>query len=154
MFDQLDKLLVKEIQDNIPLSLDPYGEIAEKIGCTRKEVLLRLQKLKEKGYIKRIVAILHHRDSGYSENGMFAAAVPSGQIEEAGRILSRSSRVTHCYERKKYQYWPYNLYAMIHGRNKVEVETVVDNFTRSMEIEDYQLLYSTHEFKKTSLKYF
>lgn len=154
MFNEKDRLLIREIQGNIPLTGDPYGDIAKKVGCSKDEVLRRLESYFEKGIIKRIAAILNHRDSGYTENGMFTAVVPVDKIENAGKKLTSVPNVTHCYERKCYLEWPYNLYAMIHGKSKEEVESLVKDFVHEMDIKDYQILYSTKEFKKTSMKYF
>jgi DNA-binding Lrp family transcriptional regulator len=154
MFDEIDKLIIKEVQEDMPLTLDPYGDIAKKIGCSKTEVIKRLKKLNENGLMKRIVAILNHRDSGYPENGMLAAVVPKNVLMDAGQKLSVESNVTHCYERKSYDNWPYNLYAMIHGKTRSEVEDTVKKFVTETNIVDYQILYSTKEFKKSSLKYF
>ena len=154
MFDEIDKLLIREVQGNMPLSLDPYGDIAKKIGCSRKEVIKRLKNYSEKLIMKRMVAILYHRDSGYPENGMFAAVIPEQSLNDAGYKLSAEPNVTHCYERKSYNNWPYNLYAMIHGRTRNQVEDIVENFVNDMEVEEYQILYSVEEFKKTSMLYF
>jgi DNA-binding Lrp family transcriptional regulator len=154
MFDKIDKLLIKEIQGDIPLTQDPYGDIAKRIGCSKDEILKRLENYSTRGIIKRIGAILNHRDSGYTENGMFTAVVPEEQIEIAGKKLTSLLNITHCYERKCYPEWPYNFYAMIHGKNKEEVEAIVNNFVNEMGIKDYQILYSIEEFKKTSMKYF
>ena len=154
MFDEIDKLLIREVQENMPLSLDPYGDIARKIGCTKEEVIKRLKNYSENGIMKRMVAILYHRDSGYPENGMLAAVVPERLLVDAGNKLSAEPNVTHCYERKSYVNWPYNLYAMIHGKTRNHVEGIVENFVNEMNVEDYQILYSVEEFKKTSMQYF
>ncbi len=154
MFDELDILIIKEVQENMPLTLDPYGDIAKTIGSTRTEVIKHLKKLNDNGFMKRIVAILNHRDSGYPENGMLAAVVPKDVLMDAGQNLSDEANVTHCYERKSYDNWPYNLYAMIHGKTRSEVENTVEKFITETNIDDYQILYSTKEFKKSSLKYF
>ena len=154
MFDKIDKSIIKAVQEDMPLTLDPYGDIAEEIGCSRTEVIKRLKKFNDNGIIKRVVAILNHRDSGYPENGMLAAVVPKETLIDAGQNLSLESNVTHCYERKSYDKWPYNLYAMIHGKTRIEVEDTVKKFVNETDIVDYQILYSTKEFKKSSLKYF
>ena len=154
MFDEIDKLIITEVQENMPLSLDPYGDIAKKIGCSKAEVIKRLKKFNNNGFIKRVVAILNHRDSGYPENGMLAAVVPKRVLMDAGQNLSVEPNVTHCYERKSYDNWPYNLYAMIHGKTRTDVEDTVEKFVTKTNIADYQILYSTKEFKKSSLKYF
>lgn len=154
MLDKIDKSVIKELQNDIPLTIDPYGDIAKKIGCSKHELLQRMENLSDKGIIKRLGIILHHRNSGYTENGMLAAVVPAKEVEKASEMLISIPNVTHCYERKCYPDWPYNLYTMIHGKNKNEVERIVINFVHKMNIENYQILYSTKEFKKTSMNYF
>jgi DNA-binding Lrp family transcriptional regulator len=154
MFDELDKKLIGIIQSDIPLTLDPYGDIAREIGCSKAEVILRLRKYLQSGILKRIGAVLNHRDAGYKFNGMLACVVGEDQIEAAGRALAAIPQVSHCYERKTDPQWPYNLYGMAHGRTREEVERVVSNFVREMQIRKYQILYSMEELKKVSMKFF
>jgi len=153
-FDELDKVLICEIQGDIPISADPYGDIAQKIGYQKQDVLNRLKYYAEQGYVKRVSAVLHHRYSGFSVNGMFASKVDSEKVEVIGKKLAQLPQVTHCYERRTYNEWPYNLYAMIHGTTKIEVEQIVKNFSKEMGIKDYNILYSINEFKKSSMKFF
>lgn len=154
MFDEIDKLLIKEIQGDIPLTLDPYAEIAKKIGCSKDEVLKRIEKYASIGILKRVAAVLNHRDSGYTENGMFTAVIPEDKITDAGKKMASIPNVTHCYERKCYPEWPYNFYSMIHGKNREEIDIIINEFVHEIGIKKYQILYSTEEFKKTSMKYF
>lgn len=154
MFDNNDKHLIQAIQQDIPLTLDPYGKLAEKIGCTKKEVLRRLQNLSDRGILKRIGAILRHRDSGYTVNGMLVCEVDKERIEWVGMKLSMLTNVSHCYERKGYTDWPYNLYAMVHAKTKSEMEQVVNSFTKEVGIKNYNILYSVKELKKSSMRYF
>jgi siroheme decarboxylase len=154
MFDELDQKLIQAIQADIPLTVDPYGDIAKKIGCSKEEVLGRLHRYTKNGTLKRIGAILNHRESGFPINGMFAGVVPKKQLEEAGTRLAAIPQVSHCYERKTYPNWPYNLYGMVHGKTKSEVEQVVKAFVQELQIQEYQILYSTEELKKSSMKYF
>lgn len=152
-FDELDKALIYEIQGDIPLSADPYADIAQKIGCQKEDVLKRLQYYAEQGYVKRVSAVLHHRYSGFLVNGMFASVVESEKVEEIGKKLAQVTQVTHCYERRVYKEWPYNLYAMIHGTTKDEVEQIVESFVTEVGIKDDNILYSINEFKKSSMKF-
>ncbi|TDO93930.1 DNA-binding Lrp family transcriptional regulator [Halanaerobium saccharolyticum] len=152
--DQLDKRIIKALETEIPLILNPYQKIAEDLNIDRAELLTRLQKLKERKILKRISAILHHRDSGYQANGMFVCHFSKQKIEEVGKEISELETVSHCYQRRTYQNWPYNFYAMMHGKNKDELETKIEQLVEKYEIEDYQVLYSTEELKKTSMKYF
>ena len=152
--DELDKKIIKAFETDIPLTLNPYQKIAAELNIERAELLKRLQKLKERNILKRVSAILHHRDSGYQANGMFVCHFSKKEIDEAGREISELEAVSHCYQRKTYQNWPYNFYAMMHGKNKEELEKMIEELVEEYKIEDYQILYSTEELKKTSMKYF
>jgi DNA-binding Lrp family transcriptional regulator len=152
--DELDKKIIKALETDIPLSLNPYQKIADDLNIDRSELLKRLQQLKERKILKRISGILHHRDSGYQANGMFVCQFSKKEIDEAGQEISKLQEVSHCYQRKTYQNWPYNFYAMMHAKNKEELENKVEELVKKYKIRDYQILYSTEELKKTSMKYF
>lgn len=152
-FDELDIALIHEMQGDIPISADPYGDIAQKIGYQKEVVLSRLKYYAQQGYIKRVSVILHHRYSGFSINGMLACRVESEKVEEVGKKLALVPQVTHCYERKVHRDWPYNLYAMIHGITKNEVEKIAKAFAEEVGIKDFKILYSIEEFKKSSMKF-
>ncbi len=153
-FDSIDIQLIREIQEDIPLTKDPYGDIAKKIGCPKQEVLDKLHRYQNEGRLKRISIILNHKDSGFEVNGMFVCVVPKEKVEEYGNKLAAISQVSHCYIRKSYPEWPYNLYGMIHGKEQKDVESIVKCFIEDTEICEYKVLYSLKELKKTSMKYF
>lgn len=90
--------------------------------------------MSESGALRRIGAILKHRDSGYLVNGMFVCQVPEEKMKEAADRLASFPQVSHCYQRKAYPYWPYNLYGMIHGKLKEEVEKIIERFILEMDI--------------------
>ncbi|MBM7623086.1 AsnC family transcriptional regulator [Sporohalobacter salinus] len=152
--NELDKSIIKEIQEELPLEARPYQQIAERIGISEEELLERLNILKEKEQLRRVGAILYHRELGYSANGMGAWIVPEGKREEIGRLMTTYDEISHVYERPTYPDWPYSLFSMIHGQSKEEVEKVADDISQRTGIEDYIILYSTEELKKVSMKYF
>lgn len=145
-----DLQLIRELQGDLPLSTEPYTEIANKIGCSLEEVFLRLQALQAGGALKRIGAVLKHREAGFSANGLFICVLPEEHIPEAGKRLAGYSEVSHCYKRRAHPDWPYNLYAMIHGPDEASVRKVAEQFVRRESIKDYDILFSTEELKKTS----
>jgi len=152
--DELDKKIIKALETNIPLTLDPYQKIAADLNIELEELLERLQQLKKRKILKRISAILHHRDSGYQANGMFVCHFNKKEIDKVGQEISELDEVSHCYQRKTYQNWPYNFYAMIHAQNKKALEEMIEKLAEKYSIDDYQILYSTEELKKSSMKYF
>jgi len=152
--DEVDKKIIKALETDIPLTLNPYQQIAADLNIEQAELLRRLQKLKERKILKRVSGILHHRDSGYQANGMFVCHFNKKEIDKAGQEISKLEAVSHCYQRQTYQNWPYNFYAMMHAKNKEELENKIKELVADYEIEDYQILYSIEELKKTSMKYF
>ncbi|MGZ7441334.1 siroheme decarboxylase subunit beta [Paenibacillus sp. TH7-28] len=148
--DELDLRIIRELQGDMPLLPDPFAEVADRAGCGRDEVLIRLERLQATGVLKRVAAVLRHRVAGFSANGLFVAVLPQETIREAGQRLAGFKEVSHCYQRRSYPDWPYNLYAMIHASEEAEVQRVVREFVKEAAVEAYDILFSTEELKKTS----
>lgn len=152
--NNIDKRILSMVQDDIPSSLTPYKEIAEKVGITEKQVIKKIRYFMDKGYIRRFGATLRHREAGIEANGMGVWVVSEGDIERVGRIMASFKEVTHCYQRPTFPDWKYSLFTMMHGKTREEVEDVAKKIAECTGINDYRILYSTMEFKKTSMKYF
>ncbi|QWU13868.1 DNA-binding transcriptional regulator, Lrp family [Paenibacillus sophorae] len=148
--ENTDMQLIRELQGDLPLLPEPYTEIAYKTGCSLEEVFRRLQTLQAGGALKRIGAVLKHREAGFSANGLFVSVLPKKHISEAGKRLAGYSEVSHCYKRRAHPDWPYNLYAMIHGPDEASVRKVAEHFVKQEGIKEYDILFSTEELKKTS----
>ncbi|MFD1774731.1 AsnC family transcriptional regulator [Paenibacillus rhizophilus] len=145
-----DLHLIRELQGDLPLLPEPYTEIARKTGFSLEEVFLRLQALQAGGALKRIGAVLRHREAGFTANGLFVSVLPAERIPEAGERLAGYAEVSHCYKRRAHPDWPYNLYAMIHGPDETAVRKIAEHFIRQEGISEYDILFSTEELKKTS----
>src|SRR6056297_2080071 len=98
--DETDKKIIKAFEGDIPLTLNPYQKIADDLNIKKEELLQRLQSLKDRGILKRISAVLHHRDSGYQANGMFVCQFEEKEIEKVAKEISKLKSVSHCYQRK------------------------------------------------------
>ncbi len=149
-----EKKIIKETQFDLPLTERPFREYAEKLGLTEEELLEKLRQFKEEGFMRRFAGILNHRKAGFKANGMVVWKVPEERVEEVGKLLASYRAVTHCYLRNTNEFWQYNLFSMVHGKSKEEVEDIVKDMERETGIKDYHILYSTKEFKKIRLKYF
>jgi len=154
VIDELDKKVISLIQGDLPLNRKPFAVMADKIGMSEEELLRRANDLKKRGIIRRFGATLRHQEAGFSSNAMVAWFVPDDLTEETGNILARFREVTHCYQRKPQKDWQYNLYTMIHGNNPDECYRIADRMSRAVKIDNYVLLFSKKEFKKTSMEYF
>ena len=154
MIDELDKKIIGLLQKDLPLDPRPFNMMARKIGITEDQFVERVKSLIEMGVIRRFGATLYHQEAGFSSNAMVAWIVPEDRIESIGMAMSEFKEVTHCYQRRPQKDWKFNLYTMIHGDSRDECREIARRLSLSTGIEDYVLLFSEKEFKKTSMEYF
>jgi len=154
MVDDLDRKIIGLLQDDMPLDPRPFAIMAGHIGMTEEQFLSRVKSMVEDGIIRRFGATLHHQMAGYSANAMIAWIVPDNRIEEAGKIMAGFREVTHCYQRIVQGEWKYNLYTMVHGNNRDECRRIALSISQSTGINEYAILFSEKEFKKTSMEYY
>ena len=133
---------------------EPFASGAAALGCDVATVLERAGKLAERGFLRRFAAILNHRQAGFRANGMALWRVPAERTEEVGRFVAGYRNVSHCYERPTYPDWPYSVFSMIHHQKMAGVEETAEAISREIGITDYEVLYSTTEYKKVRLPYF
>ena len=154
MLNEIEREVVRQLQRGILAVPRPFAHIAEKIGMSEDELIKIIASLKKRGYLKRICAVLRHQEAGYTANALSVWNVPDAKIENAGHFVASLPEVTHCYQRTRRSGWPYNLYAMIHGPSREDCIRTAENIARSLGLNDYLLLFSTAELKKTSMPYF
>jgi DNA-binding Lrp family transcriptional regulator len=154
MIDKIDKKVIRLIQGDLPVDPRPFAILADRIGLTEAQFIARIKDLKKRGIIRRFGATLRHQEAGFSSNAMVAWVVPDQRIDEVGKILADFKEVTHCYQRRPQGDWPYNLYTMIHGSNRDQCFQIAARMSRSADIDEYKLLFSEKEFRKTSMEYF
>ncbi|WP_296750433.1 AsnC family transcriptional regulator [Thiobacillus sp.] len=153
--DDTDRRIIQATQAGLPLAPRPYHAVAEQLGMAAAEVMQRMQRMLDLGIIRRIGAVPNHYALGYRANGMTVWDVADDCIDELGERIGRLDFVTHCYQRPRHlPEWPYNLFAMVHGRTREEVEAkarliaeVLGTASRGRDI-----LYSSRILKKTGLR--
>ena len=153
--DDLDRKIVKATQEGLPLSLHPYDDVAKQIGVEPAEVIARLKGLLEDGIIRRIGLVPNHYALGYRGNGMTVWDVPDELIDELGQKAGALDYVSHCYERPRHlPSWPYNLFCMVHGRDRDSVIEQTEKLARVLgsAVRDHRILFSTRILKKTGLR--
>ncbi|MBW1851268.1 MAG: Lrp/AsnC family transcriptional regulator [Deltaproteobacteria bacterium] len=154
MIADLDKKVISLIQGDLPVDLRPFAILAERAGITEEEFLARVKKLKEQGILRRFGATLRHQKAGYDSNAMVAWLVPNDRVNEVGKALAQFREVTHCYQRNPQGDWHYNLFSMVHGSNREQCYEIAKRMSKAVGIDEYALLFSEKEFKKTSMEYF
>lgn len=152
--DEPDRALIRLLQEDLPLTPAPFAEIAEKMGRPAGWVLARIDAWLASGVLRRFGAVLAHQQAGFTANAMAVFGVPVDRIDAAGRRLAECEAVSHCYRRPALPDWPYNLFAMIHAGSADDVSELVRQFARDERIEQYEVLFSVTEYKKTSMRYF
>lgn len=153
-FSEEEKALVRLIDQQLPLVETPFAAVAEELGQSEEWVLETLRAWKEQGVLRRIAAILYHREAGFAANAMCVWPVDDNRIEEAGRRVAARPEVTHCYQRPRLEAFPFDLYAMIHAANRDEIEALFADISVSCGLSGGELFLSGREFKKTSITYF
>ena len=150
----LDIAVIRTAQEDLPLTEFPFAAYGEIIGCSEDEVLSTLASLKERKLMRRFAAVMNHRTAGYKANAMGVWVVPEDRLEELGPRMAGFARVSHCYRRPTYDDWPYSLFTMVHGMNAQECEETIDAIRAESGIDEYTLLWSIKEYKKTRVRYF
>ncbi len=146
--------VVRAVQGDLALEPDPFAAPAAALGLTVDALIETLEDLQRRGYLRRFAAILRHRKAGFGANGMAVWKVPEDDIREIGQAMAGYTAISHCYQRPVYSDWKYNLFTMIHARKKSECESFVAQLARDHKLDDFDVLYSTTEYKKIRLAYF
>ncbi len=146
--------VIKALQKDIDVVSEPFKKITEELDISYERLFEIATELKESGVMRRFATILNHRKAGFGANAMSVWSVPEEKGEEIGRQMAEFSAVSHCYLRPSYPNWPYNLFAMIHGKSQEECDSLIEEMAKESGLTEYGKLYSTREFKKQRLVYF
>ena len=149
-----DREFVRQLQKDLEVTDRPFLAAARSLGMSEERVFEKLRRYEEIGVMRRYAAILRHRDAGFTANGMIVWKVPEGRIEEVGRKLGSFPQVSHCYQRPVYPDWPYNVFSMIHCRSEGEAVEMAETIRGHVGVDEYRILFSAREFKKTRVEYF
>ena len=151
--DPVTRLVVAATQGGLPPGPDPFGGAAERVGLDRRTLIEALHRLRRRGVVRRVAAILDQRRLGLMGNCLTAWRVPGERVEPVGRALACEGAVSHCYKRGAAPGWPYNVYSMLHGRDEGECRRLVDELTRRIGVAERVLLFTRREVKKSPPRY-
>ena len=149
-----DKNFIRELQKDMDIIDEPFENAAKNLEITENELFAKMKHYEELGVMRRFAAILRHRQVGFTANGMIVWKVPEGEISNVGTKLGAFPQVSHCYERPTYPDWPYNVFSMIHCKTHDEAYEMAKTIQEQINVNDYQILFSSREFKKTRVEYF
>ena len=151
--------LVLEIQGGLPLTETPYADVAAAIDADPAWVRETIARFNAEGKIRRVGVVPNHYALGYTENGMTVWNVPDDQIDEVGPAVASLDFVTHCYQRPRHEgVWPYNFFAMTHGRSEAESQRRIEHVRNTMDEywdvtpDAWDTLFSSQILKKTGIR--
>jgi len=150
--NDMQRRILSKLQDGMEMVEKPFDFLcSEEVDI--EKVLRIITQLIEIGVVRRIASVVDHNKLGFTANVLFAAEAGGDRIDEVGRELARLPIVSHCYERKTFEDWPYNMFAMMHGKNMGDVQRVIDEFIESEQIDSFILLPTVAELKKQPVRY-
>ena len=149
-----DKDFIRELQKDMEIIDEPFVNAAKNLGITEDELFSKMKHYESMGVLRRFAAILRHRQVGFTANGMIVWKVPEDRITSVGETLGSFPQVSHCYERPTYDDWPYNVFSMIHCKTHDEAYEVAKTIQDQIDVNEYKILFSSREFKKTRVEYF
>jgi len=151
----LDEAVVRATQAGLPLVAEPYRALAQQLGIREAELLERLEAMLADGRIRRIGAVPNHYALGYTANAMSVWDVADDAVDALGAQVGALACVSHCYRRpRRLPEWRYNLFAMVHGRSRVETAAHLEEIRALLgpACAASDVLYSTRILKKTGLR--
>jgi len=154
--DELDRRIIAATQEGLPLVPDPYRALAERLECLPDNVITRMEAMLSSGAIRRIGLVPNHYRLGFRGNGMTVWDIPDQQLESVGRQVAALDAVSHCYARPRHlPEWPYNLFAMVHGKGREEVQGKVEEIAQLLgdQARAHDTLFSSAVLKKTGLRF-
>jgi DNA-binding Lrp family transcriptional regulator len=157
MLDEtLDRALVRALQGGLPRVARPYHAVAEQLGVPADAVMARIEAMLAAGAIRRIGVVPNHYRLGWTANGMSVWDVDDGEVDALGASVGALACVSHCYRRpRRLPWWPYNLFAMVHGRSRDEVHARVAEIAAVLapHARAHDVLFSTRILKKAGLRF-
>lgn len=153
--DALDRQIILATQSGLPLVSRPYAALAARLGITEPEIRWRMEIMLARGIIRRIGAVPNHYALGYCHNGMTVWDVDDAAIDTLGAQVGQLPFVTHCYRRPRHlPLWPYNLFAMVHGRSRETVDEKIAAIAALLgtACRARDVLFSERILKKTGLR--
>ena len=150
-----DRRIVAALEDGLPAEPRPYAEVARRAGVSEAYLTVRLADWLNRGVVSRFGLVVRHRPLGYAANAMCVWDVPDDRADALGAALAREDAVTLAYRRRRADGWRYNLYAMIHGRDRAAVSARRDAIAAALGLDGcpHDVLFSLAAYKQRGARY-
>ena len=151
-----DEALAALAEEGLPLVARPYDAWAEALELPREAILATLKRWVAQGTLRRFGVVVRHHDLGFGCNAMTVIDAPEDATDTLGRALACQPGVTLAYRRQRDRDWAYNLYFMVHGRERQAVHALVRHALAAAGASTmpHEVLFSRRRFKQTGGRYF
>lgn len=151
-----DRPLAALVEDGLPLTERPFDAWAQALGVPTTRVLQVLARWLDQGTLRRFGLIVRHHEFGFTHNAMAVFDVPDAMVDALGPCLAAQPGITLCYRRERAEGWPFNLYGMVHGRDRDSVRAVLASASHAAGLTDLpqQVLFSWRRYKQTGARRF
>ncbi len=151
MIDTIDQRIIRRLQKDFPLTASPYQVLAEEIGISESELLDRLKQMKTSGILRKMGAVLQHRNAGFHGNALCCWQIPEERVAEVAGQMSACAFISHVYLRQSHPKWPYNMYTVFHSNNREHCLALIKEMGERIGITEYQILFSRKNWKRSQL---
>ncbi len=148
--------LLCALQDGIDLVANPFQALARAAALSEQTVLASIERWVAQGTIRRFGVIVRHHELGYHANAMAVWDVPAALVDDLGQRAACVPGVTLAYRRRRQlPTWPYNLFCMVHGKERDESLATVEEIARAARLGGYShaVLFSCRRFKQRGVRY-
>lgn len=142
LVDENDKRIINYIQSDFPIAKNPFEIIAKKLGIDEEDLIRRVQKLKQRGIIRRIGANFSPEKLGFFST-LCAAKVPEDKIESFTDFVNKFPGVTHNYKREN----DFNIWFTFIASSVEEIENNLEIIKEKTKIQTILNLPATKVFK-------
>lgn len=151
MTDIIDQRIIRRLQEDFPLTAAPYQVLAQEIGILETELLERLKQMKDSGVLRKMGAVLQHRNAGFHGNALCCWRIPDERIREVAEEMAACPYISHVYLRQPHAKWPYNLYTVFHSKSREHCRELIQEMTRRLGASEPQILFSRKNWKRSQL---
>ncbi|MDH3638008.1 MAG: Lrp/AsnC family transcriptional regulator, partial [Gammaproteobacteria bacterium] len=154
--DTVASSLINSLQFGLPLVEQPYAAVGKRVGIGEQRTIEMIRQWLDRGVIKRFGVVVRHHELGYRANAMVVFDLPDSEVEHYGKRLARLPWITLCYQRpRRRPDWPYNLFCMIHGKERSRVEALIARTIDAVQLDAFphDVLFSLRRFKQRAACY-
>jgi siroheme decarboxylase len=151
-----ERPLAALVESGLPIAAQPYDLWAKALQQPREQILATLRRWLREGALRRFGVVVRHHEAGFTHNAMTVFDVPDDEVDTIGTQLAGQLGVTLAYRRERASAWQYNLYCMVHGRDRAQVQAAIEAATRHCGLSGRPraVLFSARRFKQSGARYF